>query len=191
MSLEPNFCTALNKGMLVCPDDVSTPKDFTPFLTPPVNGDDNTDNNANLLKLSVQAKYDTAELILLEKMDIAILMKPQELKYHMKNISGIPGRMLGKDSMAHNSLKRITEHIESKVISYNYEFHQEKLFGGKLLDRINWHFHRSLDSCTSGDVTDIDTAKLDFTDMLEQVERREYHTKVPAWIRKLMKKKEK
>ena len=27
--------------------------------------------------------------------------------------------------------------------------------------------------------------------MLEQVERREYHTKVPAWIKKLMKKKEK
>ena len=27
--------------------------------------------------------------------------------------------------------------------------------------------------------------------MLEQVERREYHTKVPSWIRKMMKKKEK
>ena len=40
MSLEPGFCTALNKGMLVCPDDASTPKNFTCFLTPPIGDED-------------------------------------------------------------------------------------------------------------------------------------------------------
>ena len=54
MSLEPGFCTALNKGMLVCPDDVSTPTNLTPFVTPPVNDDDDADDNANLLKLAVK-----------------------------------------------------------------------------------------------------------------------------------------
>ena len=39
MSLEPGFCTALNKGILVCQDDASAPKNFTIFLTPPVNDD--------------------------------------------------------------------------------------------------------------------------------------------------------
>ena len=136
MNLEPGFCIDLYKGMLVCPDDINTPKNFTPFLTHLVNDDDDEDDNANLLKLAVQEKYDTADLILLTKMDIAIPMKSQELKHHMI-FSGIAGRMLGKDSMSHNSLQRITEHIESKEISYNYEFRQEKLFGGNFLDRIN------------------------------------------------------
>ena len=191
MSLEPGFCTALNKGMLVCPDDVSIPKNFTPFLTPPVNDDDDAEDNANLLKLAVQEKYDTADLILLTKMDIAIPMEPQELKHHMKNFTGMAGRLLGEDSMAHSSLTAITAHIEANETSYNYEFRQEKLFGGNFLDRVNWRFHRFLGSCTNGDAKNIDTAKLDFTDMLEQIERREYHTKVPSWIRKIMKKKEK
>ena len=48
MSLEPGFCTALNKGMLVCPDDTTTPKKFRAFLTSPVNDNKETDENANL-----------------------------------------------------------------------------------------------------------------------------------------------
>ena len=52
-SLEPGFCTPPNKGMLVCLDDVSTPNNFIPFLTPPVNDDDDADENSNLLKLAV------------------------------------------------------------------------------------------------------------------------------------------
>ena len=40
MSLELGFCTALNKGILVSPDDASTPKNFTLFLTPPVGDSD-------------------------------------------------------------------------------------------------------------------------------------------------------
>ena len=53
MSLEPRFFTALNKGILVSPDDASTPKNFTPFLTPPVGDDDEDDDNAKILKLAV------------------------------------------------------------------------------------------------------------------------------------------
>lgn len=56
MSLEPGFCTALNKGMIVCPDDVGTPINFTVFLNPPVNDDDENEDNANLLKSAVQEK---------------------------------------------------------------------------------------------------------------------------------------
>lgn len=56
MALATEFCTALNKGILTCPDNAYTPKNFTPFLTPTV--DDNTDieENANLLKMAVQDK---------------------------------------------------------------------------------------------------------------------------------------
>ena len=190
MSLEPGFCTALNKGMLASPDDTSTPTNFTSFLTPPVNDDEDEEDNANLLKLAVQEKYDNSDLILLTKMEISIAMKTPELKHAMKNIAGVTGRILGQHSIAHVSLKRVADHIEKKETSYNYEFRQEKFFGGNFMDKVNWRLHRFFDSCASGDVTEIDTTKLDFSDMLEQVERREYHTKVPTWIRKLMKKKE-
>ena len=176
--------------MLVYPDDVSIPKNYTPFLTPPVNDNDDTEDNVNLLKLAVQEKYDTADLILLTKMDIAIPMEPQELKHHMKNFTGIAGRLLGEDSMAHNSLTAITAHIEANETSYNYEFRQEKLFGGNFLDRVNWSFHHFLGSYTRGDVKDINTAKLDFTDMLEQIERRRSRDRAPlriatVWLRPL------
>ena len=57
-------------------------------------------------------------------------------------------------------------------MSYNYEFRQKKLFGGICMDKVKWRLHRYFDSYASGDVTEIDTAKLDFSDILEQVERR-------------------
>ena len=136
MSLEPGFCTALNKGMLVCPDDTSTPTNFTSFLTPPVNDDEDEEDNANLLKLAVQEKYDNSDLILLTKMSISIAMKTPELKHHMKNIAGVAGRILGQHSIAHKSLKGVAAHIEKKETSYNYEFRQEKLFGGNFMDKV-------------------------------------------------------
>ena len=117
MSLEPGFCTALNKGMLVFPDDVTTPNIFTAFLTPTVNDDEDADDNANLLKLAVQETYDSSDLILLTKMNISIPMKSQELKLHMKNVLGISIRCFGKDYIAHISLKKVATHIETKYIS--------------------------------------------------------------------------
>ena len=189
MSLEPGFCTALNKGILVSPDDASTPKNFTPFLTPPVGDDDEEDENANLLKLAVQDKFDEKDLVLLTKMDVTIPMKVPCLKHHFKNYSGCAGRILGKHSQAHRSLKKFSKHIEAKETSYQYEFKQDKLFGGSLLDKVNWRFNRFLDSCAHGDADKIDTNKLDFDDIMEQVERREFNTKVPIWIKKLVKSK--
>ena len=58
MTLEPRFCTALNKGIFVSPDDSSMPKNFTPFLTPPVKDDEDIEESINLLKLAVQEEYD-------------------------------------------------------------------------------------------------------------------------------------
>ena len=98
---------------------------------------------------------------------------------------------MGEDAMVHTSLLQISNHIEKKETSYNYEFKQDKLFGGNFMDRVNWRMHRFFDSCASGDVSNIDTDKLDFSDMLEQVKRREYVAKSPAWIRKLLKKEKK
>ena len=190
MSLEPGFCTALNKGILVSPDDASTPKNFTSFLTPPVGDDEEDEENANLLKLAVQEQFDEKDLVLLTKMDVTIPMKVHCLKHHIKNYSGCAGRCLGEHSIAHKSLKGLAEHIENKETSYAYEFKQEKLFGGSILDKVNWRFHRFLDSCAHGDTDKIDINKLDFDDIMEQVERREYNTKIPAWIRKLVKKQE-
>ena len=109
----------------------------------------------------------------------------------MKNFTGIAGRLLGEDSMAHSSVTVITAHIATNETSYNYEFRQEKSFGGNFLDRINLRSNCFLGSCTRGDVKDIDTAKLDLMDMLEQIECKEYHTKAPSSIRKIMKKKKK
>jgi len=190
MSLEPGFCTALNKGILASPDDAATPKNFTPFLTPPVGDDDDDEDNANLLKLAVQEKFDEKDLVLLTKMEVTIPMKVPCLRHHVKNYSGAAGRIFGEHSVAHMSLKGIAAHIESKETSYAYEFKQDKLFGGSLLDKIGWRFNRFLDSCAHGDPDKIDIHKLDFSDIMEQVERREYNSKIPSWIRKLVKKQE-
>ena len=114
ISLELGFCTALNKGMLVCPDDTSTLTNFTSFLAPPVNDDEDEEDNANLLKLAIQENYDNTDLILLTKMEIPIAMKTPELKHAMKNILGLAGRILGQYFIAHSSLKGVADHIEKK-----------------------------------------------------------------------------
>ena len=190
MKFATGFCTALNKGILTCPDDASTPKNFTPFLTPPVDDNADVEENANLLKMAVQDKFEAEDLILLTRMDITIPMKTQELKHHIKNFAACAGRCLGQQSMAYVSLLDVAKHIEAKETAYNYEFKQEPLFGGNFLDKLSWRFHRFLDSCAFGDENKIDSKKLDFNDMMEEVERREYTGKTPAWIRKLTKKKE-
>ena len=51
--------------------------------------------------------------------------------------------------------------------------------------------HRFFDSCASGNHDQIDINKLDFSDIMDQVERREYMCKVPHWITKLVKLREK
>ena len=191
MTLEPGFCTALNKGIFVSPDDSSMPKNFTPFLTPPIKDDEDIEESTNLLKLAVQEKYDQQDLVLLTKMDIAIPMQTQELKHQVKNIAGLAGRCFGDSSILYASIKTVADHIDRKENSYSHEFRQEKFFGGHFLDKLHWRIHRFLDSCAHGDPERVDTDKLDFSDMMQQIECREYNTKVPIWIRKLVKKREK
>ena len=51
--------------------------------------------------------------------------------------------------------------------------------------------YRFFNSCTA-DVKDrIDVERLDFSDILQQVERRKYNYKHPAWVSKLIAKREK
>ena len=118
-------------------------------------------------------------------------MKAQDLKHHMKNIAGLAGRCFGDNSILYISLQLVADHIEAKEISYSYEFKQDKFFGGNFMDRIHWRMHRFFDSCASGDVANIDIKKLEFDDIMDQVERREYNCKVPHWITKLVKLREK
>ena len=91
VSFEPCFCTALNKGMFLCPDGVGPPPNFTPFLMPPMADNKDKEQNANLLKLAVQEKYDSTDVELLTKMDVSIPMKSQELRHYFKNIAEVAG----------------------------------------------------------------------------------------------------
>ena len=84
VKLKPGLCSALNKGILIHADDTTSPKHFTPFLTPPISDDKEVADNNNLLKLAVQTKYSDNDVSLLTKMDVSIPMKTQELKHQMK-----------------------------------------------------------------------------------------------------------
>ena len=101
MSLEPGFCTPLDKIMLVCSDAMGTPKNFTAFLTPPVNIEYDDKNYANLLKLAFQENFDNSDLLLLIKMEVTIPMGTTDLKHSVKNYVGCVGRVFGEDSMVY------------------------------------------------------------------------------------------
>jgi hypothetical protein len=190
MSLETGFCSALNKGILVCPDDTQAPKNFSPFLTPPVRDNTEEEEKSNLLKLAIQEKFEQSDRALLTKMEVAIPLTTLDLRHHLKNFTGLVGRVLGQGSLAFLSLRAVVEHIDENEISYNFEFRHDKFFGGTFLDKINWRFHRFLDSCANGDHTKIKLQKLDFLDMTEGVESREFFGKTPVWITRLTKKQE-
>ena len=154
------------------------------------NDDEEVEENNDLLKLAVQSKYSEEDVVLLTKMTISIPMRSQELRHHVNNIAGLSGRCFGQESILYKSLEEVKEHIERKEVNYNYEFRQDKLFGGNILDRIHWRMHRFFDSCSAGNKDKVDVEKLDFSDILQQVERREYHCKPPAWIPRLIKSRE-
>ena len=103
MKLEPGLYSALNKGIFVCPDDTSAPKNFTPFFTPQVSDDDDVEDNANLVKLTIQQKYDSQDIIKLTKMDVMIPMISQDIRHQLKNFTGIVGRCFGSDSLLYKS----------------------------------------------------------------------------------------
>ena len=191
IALEPGFCTALNKGMMFCNVDAGSPKNFTIFLTPPMKDEVENQSSANLLKMAVQEKFDSSDLHLLTKMEISIPTKTNDLRHQVKNYTGCAGRCFGADSLIYRNLSSILNHIENNETCYDYEFKEEKMFGGDFLEKINWRVQKFLQSCADGDEAKIKTEHLEFHDILERIERREYHTKVPRWISNLVKKREK
>lgn len=60
--------------------------------------------NADLLKLAVQKKYDSADIEPLTKIEVSIPMKFQELHQYLKNVAGVAGRCMVSDSILYNSL---------------------------------------------------------------------------------------
>lgn len=133
VKVELGLYSTLNKGIFIHADDTSTPRNFTPFQTPPVSDDKEIAENNDLLKFVVLTNYSNNDISLLIKMDISISMKTQEFKHQTKNIAGLAGHYFGFRSLLHASLKDAAEHVESKEISYNYEFRQDQLFGRKIL----------------------------------------------------------
>ena len=137
MALETGLCTALNKGILACPDDTNTPRNFTAFLCPPTSDNEEEEEKSNLLKLAVQEKFEQRDLALLTKMEVSIPLQTLDLRHHLKNYAGLAGRVLGQSSLVFLSLRAVVDHIDDNEIAYNVEFRQDKLFGGIFLDRIN------------------------------------------------------
>ena len=190
MRLEPGLCTALNKGIFASPNDAGTPRNFTPFFTPPIENFMEEEENSHLLKLAIQEKFDSQDILSLTKMEVKVPMKAQDLRHHLKNFAGIAGRCFGETALLYENLSKVCKHIERREPSYNYEFVQNKMFGGHLLDKINWRTHRFLDSCAGGELESIDAGMIDFSDILYQIDRREYHAITPVWLNKFINKRE-
>jgi hypothetical protein len=115
--------------MLICPNDTATPKNFTPFFTPPLPDDVEEKYNTNLLKLAVQEKYDNRDLELLTKMEVTIPMCSQELRHHVRNITAVAGRCMGEHSLIYESLSKLEKHVQDMEMSYQYEFRQAPCLG--------------------------------------------------------------
>ena len=87
----------------------------------PINDDEEIIDNGNLLKLAVQEKYDSQDVVLLSRMEISIPMKNKDIKHHVKSLTGLSGRCFSQSSVIHNRLKKAAAHIEPRNTSYNYE----------------------------------------------------------------------
>ena len=125
---EPGLCSALNKGILVHAEDGTTPRNFTPFLVPPVSDTDEVHEKSNLLRLAVQDKFSDRDVSLLTKQEVTIPMKAQELRHHMRNFAGLAGRCFGEDSLLFTNLCSVAGYIDNREVSYCYEFRQDRLF---------------------------------------------------------------
>ena len=90
IALEPGICTALNKGILACGDEML--KNFTPFLVPPKKDLEIQESNTDILKLAVQEKFDQQDLTLLTKVEVTIPLTSQDLRHHVKNLAELVGR---------------------------------------------------------------------------------------------------
>ena len=59
-----------------------------------------------------------------------------------------------------------------------------------MLDRLHYQMHRFFDTCASGYSERIDLERINFVDILDSVQRRQYHCKVPACLAKLVRQRE-
>ena len=188
--VEPGLCSAINKGIFVHADDGTMPRHFTGFLTPPISDEEDKVQNSDLLRVAVQTKFSDRDVTVLTKMDVSVPMNTRDLEHHVKNWSGLAGLCFGEGCLLHQALVEVSEHIRKREVAYNYEFRQERLFGGSFLDRLHWRTHRFLESCAGGDPGKVDLTKLNFSHIMEDVACREFSLKVPSWIQKVMKKLE-
>ena len=148
--VEPGLCSAINKGTFVHRDDGTTPRHFTCFLTPPISDEEDKIYNSDLLKLVVQTKYSDKDVSVLTKMDLSIPMNSRDLGHHVRNWARLAELCFGDGYLLHQSLVDVADHIWRREVAYNYEFRQEKWFGGSFLDRIHWRTYRFLESCARG-----------------------------------------
>ena len=101
----------------------------------------------------------------------------------------VAGRYMGSDLVMYNSFTGLYNHIKRHDMSYSFEFRNDKLFGGNFLDRLHYRVQRFLNSCASGEASSINLKRLDFDDMKDSIERRDYYSKSPICLTKLMKKR--
>ena len=120
-------------------------------MTPPQTDDEEEEYNQSLLRMAIQERLSDEDINLLTEMKITIPMNTNDLKYHIKNISGTAGRYFGQHSLLHKELHDLWMHVQHKENSYTYQFRQERLFGGCFLDKVDWRMHRFLESCADGD----------------------------------------
>ena len=182
------LCTAVQKGILINPDDSGVPTNLSPFLTPPLSDDEDELLNHNNLQLALKEKLDAADVTLLTKMEVVIPMTVEQLRHHIKNFSGIVGRLIGQDSQLYTNLTILWKHVEARETRYKYEFRQDLMFGGCFLEEIDWKVHRFFDSCAHGDPARIMLDHIDFTEIMNLVESRKYVCKAPLWLKRLTKK---
>ena len=143
---------------------------------------------SNLHRLAVQDKFSDRDVTLLTKQDVAITVKTQKLRHHIRNIADLAGRCFGENSVLIRNLWEMAKHSYYREVAYAYKFRQDKLLGGNILDRIHYRIHQFFNSCADGIPEKLDLDHLDFRDIMEQVRRREYVCKTPAWITKLVKR---
>ena len=137
VSFEPGLCSAINKGIMVHADDGSLPKNYSCFLTPPMKDDIDVEESNAILKLAVQSKYTEDDVTPLTKMQISILMNVQDLRQHVKNISGLTKKCFGENAIMTQSLKDLENHTYQNKMRYTYESRQDSLFGGDLLGKVH------------------------------------------------------
>ena len=120
LSIVIGLCKELHKGILINSDESGLITNFTSFLTPPHRDEYYECENQNVLRLALEGKLEASDVSLLTNMDVSIPMKVDKLQHHVKNCSGVIGRVIGKDCILFLKLTKLWKHIDAKDTRYNY-----------------------------------------------------------------------